>query len=743
MIDIQNGSGLAWEEIDALVGGRHGAPLNVLGPHQFNQATTVVRVLRPHSTGVELLRPDGSSHQMERVHGTALFAAPLPHDEAHRYRLRIVEEEQRFEIDDPYRFAPQLSAFDLHLIQEGTHYDTYEKLGAHLTSQEGVAGVHFAVWAPNAERVSVIGSWNRWDGRTHPMQRRETGVWELFIPGLAEGTAFKYEVRTHNGHLFEKADPYGFWAERSPGGASVVWSTDKHIWQDAEWMARREQVQALDAPLAIYECHLGSWRRVPGEDHRYLTYRELAETLIPYITGLGYTHIELLPVTEHPFSGSWGYQTIGYYAPTSRFGTPDDFQYFIDRCHQAGLGVILDWVPAHFPKDGHGLVYFDGTHLYEHADPRQGEHPDWGTLIFNYGRNEVRNFLLSNALFWLDKYHVDGFRVDAVSSMLYLDYGREGSAWLPNRHGGRENLDAIEFLTQFNLLVHQRYPGVLTIAEESTSWPQVSRPVYMGGLGFSLKWNMGWMHDVLEYAATDPLDRSSVHAKLTFALMYAFTENFVLSLSHDEVVHLKRSLLGKMPGDDSQKFANLRTLYAFMYGHPGKKLLFMGGEFGQWGEWNHDRSLDWHLLEWPAHRGLQRLIADFNSLYRREQALHSIDFDWPGFEWLKVDDAANSVIAFLRRGPEAADQIVVVCNWTPTIRDDYWVRVPLPGVYRELLNTDSHEYGGGNVGNNGVVTTHIGQDGQPYLRLRLPPLGALMLKPEPDPRFGTVGAQIT
>ena len=718
---------LSWEELDALLNGRHSAPFNALGPHKLDGgAEWVLRVLRPRTQAVTALGADGQTYPLHRLHNSDLFETVLPAAALPNYRLQISEADTIYEIDDPYRFPLQLSDFDLHLIGEGRHYNTYRKLGAHLTTIDGVPGVEFAVWAPNAQRVSVLSDCNWWDGRVHPMQRRASGIWELFIPGLDEGTAYKYEIRAHNGQLFQKADPYGFWSEFRPKTASVVWNINKHEWNDSAWLSRREQRQALDAPIALYECHLGSWQRVDGE--RYLSYRELAERLIPYVKELGYTHIELLPVSEHPFDGSWGYQTTGYYAPTSRFGMPDDFQYFVDQCHQAGIGVILDWVPAHFPKDAHGLVYFDGTHLYEHADPRQGEHPDWGTLIFNYGRNEVRNFLLSNALFWLDRYHIDGFRVDAVSSMLYLDYGRKAGEWIPNQYGGRENLEAIEFLKQFNTLVHATYPGVLTIAEESTAWPQVSRPVATGGLGFSLKWNMGWMHDTLDFITTDPLYRSQRYHQLTFSLMYAFSENFVLSLSHDEVVHLKKSLIGKMPGDDWQKFANVRALLAYMIAHPGKKLQFMGMEFGQWGEWNHDTGLAWSLLEWPSHQGLQRLVADLNRLYRHEPALHAIDFAWAGFEWLQVGDPGNCVIAFLRRGIEPKDEIVIVCNWTPVVHEDYWVGVPRAGCYGEILNTDCGIYWGSDVGNHGLIATHNAADGQAHLRLRLPPLAVVMLK---------------
>jgi 1,4-alpha-glucan branching enzyme len=724
---------LGWEELDALLNSRHSAPFAVLGPHQLDAETLLVRVLRPRSSNVTVLGTDRHSYPLERAHNSDLFVGVLPSSAGPAYRLRITEADTTYEIDDPYRFPPLLSDFDLHLIGEGTHYNTYLKLGAHLTTIDGVSGVVFAVWGPNAQRISVLGDWNWWDGRVHPMQRRDSGIWELFIPGLTEGSAYKYEIRTHSGQLLEKADPYGFWSEFRPKTASVVWDINKHQWGDDEWLRQRAARQSLAAPIAIYECHLGSWQRVTEEGNRYLSYRELAQRLIPYVQRLGYTHIELMPVSEHPFDGSWGYQTTGYYAPTSRYGTPDEFQYFVDQCHQAGIGVILDWVPAHFPKDGHGLIAFDGTQLYEHADPRQGEHPDWGTLIFNYGRNEVRNFLLSNALFWLDKYHIDGFRVDAVSSMLYLDYGRQPGQWVANQYGGRENLEAIEFLKQFNLLVHGTYPGVLTIAEESTAWPMVSRPVYNGGLGFSLKWNMGWMHDMLDFMKTDPIYRGHHYNQLTFSLMYAFSENFVLSLSHDEVVHLKRSLLGKMPGDDWQRFANVRALFGYMLAHPGKQLQFMGMEFGQWSEWNHDTSLEWHLLDWPSHQGLQRQIADLNALYRQEPALHAIDFDWAGFEWLQVSDPGNCVIAFLRRGPEPGDEIVVVCNWTPVVHEDYWVRVPRSGSYRELHNSDAAIYWGGDVGNPGEIATHSADDGQHYLRLRLPPLAVLLLKQSQPP----------
>jgi 1,4-alpha-glucan branching enzyme len=628
---------------------------------------------------------------------------------------------------------PWISNFDRHLIGEGTHGRAYEKLGAHLIELNGVSGVHFAVWAPNASSVSVIGDFNDWQPDATPMARIDAdGIWTCFVAGLTAGVLYKYHLASALG-LLEKADPYAFASEMRPQTASVVVDLDAHRWGDAAWLSERANRQALDAPLSIYEVHLGSWRRVPGEGDRQLSYRELADQLIPYVAQMGFTHIELLPISEHPFDGSWGYQPTGYFAPTSRFGAPADFMAFVDRCHQQGIGVILDWVPAHFPKDAIGLGMFDGTHLYEHADPRQGEHQDWGTLIFNYGRNEVRAFLLSNGLFWLDKYHIDGLRVDAVASMLYLDYSRLLGQWIPNRYGGRENLEAIEFLKQFNILAHQEHPGVLTIAEESTAWPQVSRPVYRGGLGFSLKWNMGWMHDMLNYMSQDPLYRRYNHSNITFSLMYAFSENYVLPLSHDEVVHLKGSLITKMPGDAWQKFANLRAFFGFMYGHPGKKLLFMGGEFGQWHEWDHDAGLDWYLLEWPSHRGLQRYLQDLNRLYQTQPAFYENDFDYQGFEWIDFRDSDNSVIVFLRHAHSPDDDLVFVCNFTPLPRFDYHIGVPRGGYYRELLNSDAAAYWGSNLGNNGGVWADTTEaHGRPYsLRLTLPPLATLVLKADP------------
>ena len=626
-----------------------------------------------------------------------------------------------------------LTEFDLHLIGEGSHYKKYEKLGSHVREIEGTRGVHFAVWAPNAEAVSVIGDFNGWDNRAHPMHGLgDSGIWEIFVPGLGEGALYKFEIRSRfKGYVTQKADPFGFYFEVRPKSASIVYDIEGFGWNDSHWMAKRKERNWLESPVAIYEVHLGSWMRMAGRNNGWLSYREFADRLIPYVKEMGYTHIELLPVTEHPLDASWGYQTLGYFAPTSRFGTPKDFMYFIDLCHQQGIGVVLDWVPAHFPTDGHGLGFFDGTCLYEHEDPKKGFHPDWGTKIFNYSRNEIRSFLISNAMFWFEKYHLDGLRVDAVASMLYLDYSRKEGEWVPNIYGGRENLEAIDFLKKFNEVSHQYHPGILTVAEESTAWPNVSRPTYIGGLGFSMKWNMGWMNDTLEYFSKDPVHRKYHHNSLTFSLLYAFTENFILPLSHDEVVHGKRSLLNKMPGDMWQKFANLRTLYGFMYGHPGKKLLFMGGEFGQWDEWNVDKSLDWHLLEHGPHKGLQRFVRDLNGIYRSEPSLYEIDFDYKGFEWVDFHDVEGSIISFLRRAKSHDDFTVFVYNFTPVPRQGYRVGVPRSGLYREILNSDSSLYWGSNMGNaGGVHAENAPFQHRPYsITFILPPLSMLMFKP--------------
>ena len=623
-----------------------------------------------------------------------------------------------------------LTDYDLHLLGEGRHWKSYEKLGAQLHVKDGVAGVNFAVWAPNAELVAVGGDFNGWDGGTCPLALRGAGIWEGFVPGLGAGTLYKYRVHA-NGGFVDRADPYGFGAEVPPRTASKVVDVTGHCWGDGEWMTARGTRDSLAGPLSIYEVHLGSWRRPQGSPHGWLTYRDLARELVPYCVEMGFTHVEFLPPTEHPLSASWGYQTIGMFAATSRFGTPQDLMALIDALHQAGIGVIIDWVPAHFPRDDHGLRRFDGTALYEHEDPRKGEHPDWGTLIFNYGRNEVANYLVSSALYWLDRYHVDGLRVDAVASMLYLDYSRREGEWVPNRHGGRENLEAIEFLRTFNEQVHAHHRGVLTIAEESTSWPGVSRPTYTGGLGFSLKWNMGWMNDTLRYMRHDPIHRKYHHDELTFSLIYAFHENFLLPLSHDEVVHGKGALLAQMPGDDWQKFANLRLLYTYMWCHPGKKLLFMGGEFGQWHEWNFDAALEWDLLAWDPHRGLSRAVADLNALVRREPSLHELDFDGRGFEWIDCHDWHNSVIAFLRRSRDPRDFLVVCCNFTPVLRRDYRVGVPVAGGYREIFNGDAACYGGSGAGNGGAVeAAAVPHHGHAHsLSLTLPPLAVIVLKP--------------
>ncbi len=628
--------------------------------------------------------------------------------------------------------ARVISSFDLHLLAEGTHYRSFEKLGAHVGERDGVAGVTFAVWAPNAEQVDVIGDFNGWRAGATPLRvRPEASVWEAFVPGVGPGEPYKYRIVSRlNGYVADRADPYGFGAEVRPKTASKVVDLEGFTWTDQAWLEARRSRDGLAAPLSIYELHLGSWRRSTEDGNRWLTYREMAPLLAGYAREMGYTHVELLPITEHPFDGSWGYQTVGYFAPTSRFGTPHDFMFLVDTLHAAGIGVLLDWVPAHFPHDPHGLGFFDGTHLYEHADPRQGHHPDWDTLVFNYGRTEVRNFLISNALFWLEKYHLDGLRVDAVASMLYLDYGRREGAWIPNQFGGRENLEAVTFLRELNTVVHQEHPGVIMAAEESTSWPMVSRPTYIGGLGFGVKWNMGWMHDMLDYLALDPVYRSHHHHRLTFSLIYAFSENFLLPFSHDEVVHGKRSMLEKMPGDDWQKFANLRLLYGYQFGHPGKKLQFMGCEFGQRKEWNHDVSLDWHLLDLPPHAGLQRWVRDLNHLYRDAAPLHARDFDPGGFEWIDCNDHQRSLVSFLRRGHDPDDVMLFVCNFTPVPRYAEPVGAPLGGVWREVLNSDAVDYGGGGVGNGGAATAvDTPHHGRPYrLDLVVPPLGVVVLR---------------
>jgi 1,4-alpha-glucan branching enzyme len=628
---------------------------------------------------------------------------------------------------------PKLTDFDLFLYGKGTHYRTYEKFGAHLLEEDGKKGVYFAVWAPNAQHVSVIGSFNNWEAWIHPMKPiGNSGVWELFVPGVKEGDQYKFEIKGQQGFWAQKADPYAFAAEVRPRTASVVFDLSRYEWNDSAWIDQRMQTKWHEKPVSVYEVHLGSWKRNVEQGNRWLTYRELAEQLIPYVKEMGYTHIELMPIAEHPFDGSWGYQTGGYFAPTSRFGSPDDFRFFVDRCHQEGIGVILDWVPAHFPKDAHGLGYFDGTHLYEHADPRLGEHMDWGTLIFNYGRNEVSGFLLSNAIFWAHEYHIDGLRVDAVASMLYLDYSREAGQWIPNCYGGRENLEAIEFIKHFNSMVHAECPGFLTFAEESTAFPQVSHPVDFGGLGFDFKWNMGWMNDTLKYFSKDPVHRKYHQGDLTFSMIYAFTENFILPFSHDEVVHGKASLLDKMPGDFWQKFANQRLLFAYMFAHPGKKLLFMGCEIGQWREWDATTSLDWNLLAYDPHRKLKTLVAKLNSLYTGEAALYDIESSWQGFDWIDFHDAQSSVVSFLRKGRDPQEIIVCILNLTPTPRPGYRIGLPQTGDWKVILNTDASVYGGSNAGPKEGAdydAHHLPWHGKGFsIQLDLPPLGALMLK---------------
>jgi 1,4-alpha-glucan branching enzyme len=727
-------------EVLQVVNAEHHDPFHVLGAHLVEiegKMAVAIRAFLPEAVAASVLSQSLDHPQpMEKIHPAGFFEAVIENrSQLFAYRLQLTNwEGHSWELLDPYSFWPVLTDFDLHLLGEGSHFESYEKLGAHLWDCGGVSGVLFAVWAPNASRVSVIGDFNSWDSRRHPMRSRlGSGIWELFVPGLGEGDCYKFELRSRLGdYIVQKSDPFGYFNELRPKTGSIVRRIDRYAWNDADWVARRAQSNGLDRPISIYEVHLGSWKRNLDETHSWMGYREMAHQLVDYVKEMGFTHIELLPISEHPFDGSWGYQSTGYYAVTSRYGSPEDFQYFVDQCHQKDIGVILDWVPAHFPMDEHGLRYFDGTFLYEHADPRMGQHRDWGTAIFNFGRTEVRNFLISNALFWLDKYHVDGFRVDAVASMLYLDYSREPGEWIPNQYGGNENLEAVAFLKDLNTIVHGRYPGVLTIAEESTAWPMVSHPVYLGGLGFSLKWNMGWMHDMLLYFSNDPIYRKFHHNNLTFSLLYAFTENFMLVLSHDEVVHGKRSLLSKMPGDMWQQFANLRSLYAFMFAHPGKKMLFMGGEFGQWIEWNAKHSLDWHLLEYESHHKLQHLVVELNRLYRSEPALYEVDFEHAGFDWVDFRDADSSVVVFLRWSRDRSRHVVVACNFTPVPRYGYRIGVPEASFYREVLNTDAVEFGGSGITNSpGQQAIYQPWQNQPFsLELTLPPLGVAILRPD-------------
>jgi 1,4-alpha-glucan branching enzyme len=726
-------AGLPPDEVSRFVAGDHSDPFRVLGPHRMGDDLEI-RVFRPDARKIEIVLDQHPEEPItaQKIQQDGFFCAIVRN--ATRdipYHLRVTAWDGSHCLTrDPYQYGPIMGEVDLHLFAEGQDWKIYDKFGAHVRTIGDAAGVYFAVWAPNAQRVSVVGDFNDWDGRVNPMRKLiGSGVWELFLPGIKQGAHYKFEIRTQTGALLLKSDPFAFFNQHGKSTASLVYDLERYTWNDGEWMESRRTRDWPRSAISIYEVHLGSWQRKTEEENRHLSYLEFAETLLPYVLEMGYTHIELLPVAEHPFEGSWGYQVTNYYAPTSRFGTPDEFRYFIDKCHQAGIGVIMDWVPAHFPKDAHALAEFDGTDLYEHMDPRQGEHQDWGTLIFNFGRNEVRNFLIGNALFWLDKYHIDGLRVDAVASMLYLDYSRKPGQWIPNVYGGRENLDAIYFLKRFNEVCYERFPGVMTIAEESTAWPGVSRPTYLGGLGFGFKWNMGWMHDFLQYMSLDPIYRRFHHGNITFSLLYAFQENFVLVLSHDEVVYGKRSLLSKMPGDEWQKFANLRMFLAWMYGHPGKKLLFMGSEFGQLNEWNHDTSLDWQLVRLPLHDGLRRLVQHLNYIYKSEPALWQLDDSYDGFDWIDFHDADNSVVSFLRRSRDG-DVVAFIVNATPMVRYDYRLGVPESGFYHEVINTDAETYGGSNVGNlGGVQTQDVPWMGREYsILIHLPPLATLAFK---------------
>jgi 1,4-alpha-glucan branching enzyme len=711
-------------EIERVVAGHHHDPHAILGAHPEPDGTVTVRVLRPLAETVTLVLPDGDREPMKHVH-KGVFEATLPEPEVRDYRIAVTySATPEIVQDDPYRFLPTLGELDLHLIGEGRHEELWRVLGAHVREIDGTTGGSFAVWAPNARGVRVIGDFNYWDGRAHPMRSLGgSGVWELFVPGVGDGTRYKYAICGRDDVWREKADPMANATELPPATASVVF-TERHQWGDSDWLTSRASKELVHEPVSIYEVHLGSWR--PG-----LSYRELATELTAYVTDLGFTHVEFLPVAEHPFGGSWGYQVTSYYAPTSRFGSPDDFRYLVDALHQAGIGVLLDWVPAHFPRDDWALAQFDGTALYEHADPRRGAHPDWGTLIFDYGRTEVRNFLVANAVYWLEEFHVDGLRVDAVASMLYLDYSREDGQWTPNQYGGRENLDAISFLQEVNATCYKRVPGITIIAEESTAWPGVTRPVHLGGLGFGFKWNMGWMHDTLSYLRHDPIHRQYHHNELTFSLIYAFSENFILPLSHDEVVHGKGSLIGKMPGDEWRRFAGLRSLLAYMWAHPGKQLLFMGSEFGQGSEWSADNGLDWWVLDFEVHQGVQKLSRDLNRLYRENPALWQLDTSPEGFGWIDANDAPGNVLSFLRFGSDGAP-LVCIANFSAMPHEGYHVGLPQAGQWREVLNTDAEVYGGSGVGNlGGVAATEEPRHGRPAsARVTLPPLGVLWLAPE-------------
>jgi len=724
---------LSKEEMEAIINGDHGNVFAVLGIHRNKGSKeSFIRSYLPKSSSIEVLARDGSSRgMMTKLDDRGFYQIDLGITDNYDYKFRITNDKGDIYIaEDTYRFTPTLGDMDIYLLAEGNHLDMYKKLGAHVMEKEGVKGVAFAVWAPNAKRVSVVGAFNNWDGRVDVMRKHPScGVWDIFIPNIGEGELYKFEIKTNSNNIFLKADPVAFYSERRPNTASVVYDINHYEWHDGDWMRYRGEYNSFDKPMSIYEVHLGSWRR--KENNEYLTYRELADHLIPYVQNMGFTHVEFLPLAEHPLDASWGYQIIGMFAPTSRFGTPDDLRYMIDKFHQAGISVIMDWVPAHFPKDAHGLNEFDGTHLYEHADPRKGEHTDWGTKIYNYGRSEVANFLCCSALYWLKEFHIDGLRVDAVASMLYLDYSRKAGEWIPNQYGGNENIEAIAFLRRMNELSYSRNDGIITIAEESTAWPMVSRPTTMGGLGFGYKWNMGWMNDTLRYISHEPVHRKYHHGMLTFGLLYAFNENFILPISHDEVVHGKGSMLSKMPGDEWQKFANLRAYYGFMYTHPGKKLLFMGCEFGQDYEWNSEEGLRWFLLDYPMYRGMQNCVRDLNLMYKGNPCMYQQDFDYRGFEWLDHSNANDSVISYIRRGYNYNDFMIVVCNFTPVVRNNYRIGVPENCDYQEIFNSDDTNYWGSGVKNEGVIHSDNQEfNYKPFsINITLPPLSTIIIKP--------------
>ena len=749
------------DQVNQIVYNLHHDPFEILGCHLLEKGEKtkkwVVRAYLPKAEAAWVIRPtEGKEDPMNSVHHPNFFECIIETPELNNYQLKVKEGEHEKVIYDPYAFSsPFLTDEDIYLFSEGNHHRIYEKLGAHVGKINKVAGVYFAVWAPNARNVSIIGDFNNWDGREHQMRKRNNTIWELFVPEIGAGTVYKYEIKNSEGHIYEKSDPYGFYREVRPDTASIVVDIDNiYQWNDEQWLENRRNSDPLKEPVSVYEVHLGSWLHASSEEKmpllngeadpvivselnsgsRFLSYYELAEKLIPYVKEMGYTHIEVLPIAEHPFDGSWGYQVTGFYSPTSRFGPPEDFMYFVDQCHENGIGVILDWVPGHFPKDSHGLAYFDGTHLYEHADPRIGEHKEWGTLVFNYGRHEVKNFLVANVLFWFDKYHIDGIRVDAVASMLYRNYLRKDGEWIPNEYGGDEHIEAVNFIKEVNILLFEYFPGILSIAEESTEWEKVSRPIYDGGLGFNLKWDMGWMHDMLDYFSIGPFYRQYHQNNVTFSMLYYYNENFMLALSHDEVVHGKSNMLGKMPGDEWQKYANVRALFTYMYTHPGKKTMFMSMEFGQWSEWNVWGDLEWHLLQYEPHQQLKQFFTDINALYKQEPALYTHDFDYHGFYWIDCNDNPHSVVSFARQSDDPKDTLIVICNFTPQPHSHYRIGVPESGYYLELFNSDAKKYGGSNMGNlGGKWADEWAFHNKPYsVDLCLPPLSVLILKLDPD-----------